>query len=93
MDNVIRDMQDLIHDIKGMDRNTFADREDTSRALFNGNEEGIWEKTAKAYEDGLIDAQDALQRARENLILIQERLETLIDTVEYAVLSNKVQGK
>ena len=93
MDNVIRDMQDLIHDIKGMDSSTYADREDTSRALFNGNEEGIWEKTAKAYENGLIDAQDALQRARENLILIQERLETLIDTVEYAVLSNKVQGK
>jgi hypothetical protein len=76
-----------------MESSIYADREDTSRALFNGNEEGIWEKTAKTYENGLIDAQDALQRAAENLRLIQGCMEYLIDAIEYETLSNKIQGK
>jgi hypothetical protein len=93
MDNIIIDMKHMIYDLKRMESSVYADREDTSRALFNGNEEGIWEKTAKAYENGLIDAQDALQRAAENLRLIQGCMEYLIDAIEYETLSNKVQGK
>ena len=93
MDNIIIDMKHMIYDLKRMESSTYADREDTSRALFNGNEEGIWEKIAKTYENGLIDAQDALQRAAENMRLIQECLDTLIENIEYATLSNKVQGK
>ena len=93
MENIIIDMKGLIYDLKRMERSVYADREDTSRALFNGNEEGIWEKTAKAYENGLIDAQDALQRAAESLRLIQGCMEYLIDAIEYAELSNKVHGK
>ena len=93
MENIIIDMKGLIYDLKRMERSVYADREDTSRALFNGNEEGIWEKTAKAYENGLIDAQDALQRAAESIRLIQECLDTLIENIEYATLSNATQGK
>ena len=103
MDNIIIDMKHMIYDLKRMESSIYADREDTSRALFNGmaspsgptwdNEEGIWEKTAKTYENGLIDAQDALQRAAESMRLIQECLDTLIENIEYATLSNKVQGK
>jgi len=93
MDNIIIDMKGLIYDLKRMEGNVKTDREDTIRALSNGNEEGIWEKTAKAYENGLIDAQDALQRAAENLRLIQGCMEYLIDAIEYETLSNKVQGK
>jgi hypothetical protein len=93
MDNIIIDMKHMIYDLKRMESSVYADREDTSRALFNGNEEGIWEKTAKAYENGLIDAQDALQRAAENLRLIQGCMEYLIDAIEYETLSNKIQGK
>jgi len=93
MENIIIDMKHMIYDLKRMESSVYADREDTSRALFNGNEEDIWEKTAKAYENGLIDAQDALERAAENLRLIQGCMEYLIDAIEYAELSNKVQGK
>ena len=93
MDNIINDMKHMIYDLKRMESSIYADREETSRALFNGNEAGIWEKTAKTYENGLIDAQDALQRAAESMRLIQECLDTLIENIEYATLSNKVQGK
>jgi hypothetical protein len=93
MENIIIDMKGLIYDLKSMEGNVKTDREDTIRALSNGNEEGIWEKTAKTYENGLIDAQDALQRAAENLRLIQGCMEYLIDAIEYAELSNKIQGK
>jgi hypothetical protein len=93
MENIIIDMKHMIYDLKRMESSIYADCEDTSRALFNGNEEGIWEKTAKTYENGLIDAQDALQRAAENLRLIQGCMEYLIDAIEYETLSNKIQGK
>ena len=93
MENIIIDMKHMIYDLKRMEGNVKADREDTIRALSNGSEEGIWEKTAKTYENGLLDAQDALQKAAENLRLIQGCLDYLIDAIEYAELSNKVQGK
>jgi hypothetical protein len=93
MENIIIDMKGLIYDLKRMEGNVKTDREDTIRALSNGSEEDFWEKTAKAYENGLLDAQDALQRAAENLRLIQGCMEYLIDAIEYAELSNKIQGK
>jgi hypothetical protein len=103
MENIIIDMKGLIYDLKRMEGNVKTDREDTIRALSNGmalpsgptwdNEEDIWEKTAKTYENGLLDAQDALQKAAENLRLIQGCMEYLIDAIEYAELSNKVHGK
>ena len=93
MDNIIIDMKGLIYDLKRMEGNVKTDREDTIRALSNGSEEGIWEKTAKTYENGLLDAQDALQKAAENLRLIQGCLDYLIDAIEYETLSNKAQGK
>ena len=93
MENIIIDMKGLIYDLKRMEGNVKTDREDTIRALSNGNEEGIWEKTAKTYENGLIDAQDALQRAAESLRLIQGCMDYLIENIEYATLSDKVHGK
>lgn len=93
MDNIIIDMKQMIYDLKRMESSIHSDREDTSRALSNGSEEGIWEKTAKTYENGLIDAQDALQRAAENMRLIQGCMDYLIENIEYVTLSNKVQGK
>ena len=93
MDDIINDMKHMIYDLKRMESSIHEDRKDTIRALSNGSEEGIWEKTAKTYENGLIDAQDALQRAAESLRLIQGCMDYLIENIEYAELSNKVHGK
>ena len=93
MENIIIDMKHMIYDLKRMESSIHANREDTSRALSNGSEEGIWEKTAKTYENGLIDAQDALQRAAESMRLIQGCMDYLIESIEYAILSNAAQGK
>lgn len=93
MDNIIIDMKHMIYDLKRMESRIHSDREDTIRALSNGNEEDIWEKTAKTYENGLIDAQDALQRAEESLSLIRHWLGNMVEDVEYARLSNAAQGK
>ena len=93
MDDIINDMKHMIYDLKRMESSIHSDRKDTIRALSNGSEAGIWEKTAKTYENGLIEAQDALQRAAESIRLIQECLDTLIENIEYATLSNATQGK
>lgn len=91
MDNIIRDIEDLIHDLKSMEGNVKADRVDTTRVLSNGDEQEIWKNTAKTYENGLLDAQYALQRAEESLRTVQYRLDNMVEDFKYAVLSAMVQ--
>lgn len=93
MTDIVVEIEDLIHAIKGMEISVNNDRKDTVRVLSNGDEQEVWQNTAKTYENGLIDAQDALQRAEESLSLIRHWLGNMVEDVEYARLSNAAQGK
>lgn len=93
VENIIRDLKDLIYDIKCMEDRTYDDRVDASKSLKNGDEEDIWKKSASIYSDGLIYAQDALQNAEESLQSIRYRLYNLIDQIEYEQLSSKAMEK
>lgn len=93
VENIIRDLKDLIHDIKGMESSVYHDRIDASRSLKNGDEEDFWRKSASIYSEGLVDAQNALQNAEESLRSIQYRLDNLIEQIEYEQLSSKAMEK
>lgn len=93
VDNIIRDLKDLIHDIKCMESSVYGDRMDASKSLNNGDEEDIWKKSASIYSEGLVDAQNALQNAEESLRSIQYRLDNLIEQIEYEQLSSKAMEK
>jgi len=93
IENIIRGLQDLIHDVKQMENRVYGDRKEASRALSNGDEQDYAKEAAVIYEDGLIDAQNALQLAEEHLQMIQYRLELLVEQIEYEQLSSKVQSR
>lgn len=93
IDNIIRDIKDLIHDVKDMEDNVNSDRKDVGRVLANGDEAESWKETAKTFEDGLLDAQNFLQNAEESLYMIHHRLGLLLEQIAYEQLSAKIMGK
>lgn len=94
IENIIRDIRDIIYDAKSYETNASEDRKDALR-VFTRVEEGR-EYTEYGYEtvaEGLIDATDALDRAKDRFGLIEGHLLILIDCIEREALSAKVQSR
>ena len=93
-ENLIEDIRDLIHDIRSFEDNSSEDRKDALR-VFNNVVEGE-EGTLKSYDtvaDGLVDATEALERAKERFGDIEAHLLILIERIEREALSHKIQSR
>lgn len=93
-ENIIRDIKDIIHEAKMASARAYDCRRDADR-VFTKVVEGE-EYTKHGYEtvaDGLVEASEALDRANDDMLNIEEMLKTLIDTLEMEALSAKVQAK
>ena len=93
-ENIIKDIHDLIHDVKQMSSRVYSDRREADRT-FTRVVEGA-EHTEHGYEtvaEGLVDASNALDRTKEGLLNLEEMLRTLIYNIEMETLSHKVQSK
>lgn len=93
-ENIIRDIKDIIHEAKMASARAYDCRRDADR-VFNNVVEGE-EGSLKSYEivsEGLVDASQALDRANDDLLNLEEMLKTLIYNVEMEALSAKVQAK
>lgn len=91
---IIRDIRDLIHEVQSYEANASEDRKDALR-VFNRVEEGR-EYTEHGYEtvaEGLVDATDALDRAKDRFGTIEGWLLHLIDNIEREALSAKVHSR
>lgn len=93
IDNIVAALNDLIYDAKSLEGNIFEDRVDAGRVLSSGEDEETYKATAKTYEAGLMDAQDALKRAEEAVESLRYGLERLIEEVDYEQLSSKAMEK
>ena len=93
LENIVAALKDLIYDAKSLEGNIFEDRVDAGRVLTSGEYEETYKTTAKVYEAGLMDAQDALQRAEESVELFRYNLERLIEELEYKKLSSMAMEK
>ena len=87
-------VDDLIHDVKSYQSLTSEDRKDAIRVFANvvEGEEG----TLKSYEtvaEGLVDATDALEHAKERFGVIEDMLVKLVEEIERESLSSKVQSR
>lgn len=94
IENIIRDIRDLIHEVQSYKANASEDKKDAIR-VFNRVEEGR-EYTEHGYEtvaEGLVDATDALDRAKDRFGTIEGWLSNLIDSIEREALSAKVQAR
>ena len=93
-ENIIKDIHDLIYDVKQMSSRVYGDRREADRT-FTRVVEGQ-EGTLESYNtvaEGLVDASQALDRANEDLLNLEEMLRTLINNIEMETLSHKVQSK
>ena len=93
-ENLIRDIRDLIHDVRSYEANASEDKKDASRVFYRV-EEGR-EYTEYGYEtvaEGLVDAADALDRAKERFGEIEGHLLLLIERIEREALSHKIQSR
>lgn len=94
IDNIIRDIRNIIFDAKQAYARAYDNRRDADR-VFGYVEEGT-EGSLKSYEivsDGLVDASQALDRASEDFFAIEEALKKLIEDIQMEALSAKVQSK
>ena len=94
IDNIIADIRHIIFDAKQASARAYDNRRDADR-VFNRVVEGE-EGSLKSYEtvsEGLVDASNALDRASEDLLNIEEMLKKLIEDIEMEALSHKVQSK
>jgi ABC-type transporter Mla subunit MlaD len=93
-ENIIRDLQDLIHDVKQAHSRAYENRKEAART-FNNVVEGF-EGTIDSYEtvsDGLVDASQALDKAGDDFMSIEEVLLKIIEDINMEELSHKVQSK
>lgn len=94
VDNIIKEIRCIIFDAKQASARAYYNRCDADR-VFTRVEEGT-EGTLKSYEtvsEGLVDASQALDRASEDFLNIEEMLRKLIEDIEMEALSHKVQSK
>lgn len=91
---IVRDIRDLIHEVQSYEANASEDKKDASRVFYRV-EEGR-EYTEHGYEtvaEGLVDATDALDRAKDRFGTIEGWLLKLIDSIEREALSAKVHSR
>ena len=93
-DLIIRDLLDLIHDVKAAGSRAYENKRDADRT-FTRVREGE-EGTLDGYEtvaEGLADASHALDKANDDFLSIEQMLLKLIEDIKMEELSAKVQSK
>lgn len=94
IENIMRDIRDLIHDVKGYSNNAYDDGRDADRVFTYVREDE--EGTPEAYDtvaDGLVEASQALYRAVERFDNVAAQLVKLMEDLQYEAISHKVQSK
>lgn len=91
---IIRDIRDLIHDVRSYEANASEDKKDAMRVFTNvvEGEEGTY-KSYETVADGLVDATEALVRAKDRFKLVESALLDLIEGIERESLSAKVHSR
>ena len=92
-ENIIRDIRDLIHDVQSYKANASEDKKGADRTLSNAENGDFPSDAYHTVSDGLVDAADALDRAKDRFGTIEGWLSNLIDSIEREALSAKVQAK
>lgn len=94
-ENIIRDLLDLIHDVKAAGCRASQNRKDAERNLSNA----VYEEDRNirnAYDkasDGLADASSDLETASDDFGNIEEMLKKIVEDIKMEELSHKVQSK
>jgi hypothetical protein len=94
-ENIIRDLLDLIHDVKAAGSRAYENKRDAERTVSISVYEEE-ENTYKAYEttcEGLIEASHALDKAKDDFGNIEEMLLKIIEDIKMEELSAQARGR
>lgn len=92
-ENIIRDIRDLIHEVQSYEANASEDKKDASRVFYRASGHEYTEHGYDTVAEGLVDATDALDRAKDRFGTVEGWLLNLIDNIEREALSHRVQSR
>jgi hypothetical protein len=93
-ENIIRDLLDLIHDVKAAGGRAYDNHKDADRTLtLVLNECAGYQKAYRTTFDGMVDASQALDKANDDFLNIEEMLKKVVEDIKMEELSHKVQSK
>ncbi len=88
VENIICDIEDLIFDVKQAGCRAYDNRKDVDRVFTQLDFDDF-----QAVSDGLVDASQALDKAKEDFQSIEERLRKIIEGIEMEALSAQARGR
>jgi hypothetical protein len=92
VENIIRDLNDLIFDVKAAGARAYENRRDADRVFTRvDGDEGCDDYPIVA--EGLVEASQALDKANDDFLNIEQMLRKIIEDIQMETLSAKVQGK
>lgn len=90
---IVRDIRDLIHEVQSYEANASEDKKDASRVFYRAAGHEYTEHGYDTVSNGLVDATDALDRAKDRFGTVEEMLLKLIDSIERESLSAKIHSR
>jgi hypothetical protein len=92
VENIIRDLNDLIFDVKAAGVRAYENRRDTDRVFTRvDGDEGCDDYPIVA--EGLVEASQALDKANDDFLSIENVLRKIVEDIQMEALSAKVQAK
>ena len=88
VEKIICDIEDLIFDVKPAGCRAYDNRKDVDRVFTQLDFDDF-----QAVSDGLVDASQALDKAKEDFQSIEERLRKIIEGIEMEALSAQARGR
>jgi hypothetical protein len=88
VENIIRDIEDLIFDVKVAGVRAYGNKRDADRVFTRLDFDDY-----QAVSEGLVDASQALDKAKDDFGNIEQMLLKIIEGIQMETLSAKVQGK
>jgi hypothetical protein len=97
-ENIIRDLLDIIHDVKQVSSRAYECRHSVERAfVFLGEKDGTESyglvEDYDILSDSFLEAQDGVVGAANDLDKIEEMLKKIVEDIKMEELSAKVQSK
>lgn len=88
VENIICDIEDLVFDVEQAGCRAYDNRKDVDRVFTQLDFDDF-----QTVSDGLVDASQALDKAKEDFQSIEERLRKIIEGIQMEALSAKARGR
>ena len=92
VENIIRDLNDLIFDVKAAGVKAYENRRDADRVFTRVEGDEACEEY-HIVADGLVEASQSLDKANDDFLSIESVLRKIVEDIQMETLSAKVQAK